>query len=148
MRKTILLALMLAVAVAGSVSVALAADETAPAGKITVKGINYNVAATLAKEATSDAKPELQAIHALKVTEATAADGTAIDALKGKTLHYISSKPAEPLQTGGPTSGKGVTVTGTYFADASAILVESYQANEGDEWDELDVNSLSGQQVL
>jgi hypothetical protein len=148
MRKSILFSLVLGLAA----TVAMAADEAAaPAGvKVTIKGTNYNVASTLAKDATADAKPELAAVNALKVAEATGEDGKAIDALKGKTVHYIASKAGEALQTGADNAGKSVTVKGTLFVDANAVLVESFEAaaGGGDEWDELDVNSLSGQQVL
>ncbi len=145
MRKSILFSLLLGL----SATVAMAAD--APTGvKVTIKGTNYNVASTLAKDATADAKPELAAVNALKVSEATGEDGKAIEALKGKTVHYIASKAGEALQTGADNAGKNVTVKGTLFVDANAVLVESFEAaaGGGDEWDELDVNSLSGQQVL
>jgi hypothetical protein len=151
MRKSMIAALALGLVMALSVPVAIAADEAAaPAGvKVTLKGINYNVAQTLAKDATADAKPELAAINALKVSEATGEDGTAIDALKGKTVHYIANKAGEALIAGADNAGKGVTVKGTLFVDANAVLVESFEAAAGgDEWEDLDVNSLSGQQVL
>jgi hypothetical protein len=151
MRKSILFSLVLGMAAAVSATVALAAEPAAaPAGvKVTIKGTNYNVASTLAKDATADAKPELAAVNALKVAEATGEDGKAIEALKGKTVHYIASKAGEALQTGADNAGKNVTVKGTLFVDANAVLVESFEAAAGgDEWDELDVNSLSGQQVL
>ena len=131
MRKSILAALTLGLVMALSVPVAIAADEAAaPAGvKVTLKGINYNVAQTLAKDATADA--------------------AAIDTLKGKTVHYIANKAGEALITGADNAGKGVTVKGTLFVDANAVLVESFEAAAGgDEWEDLDVNSLSGQQVL
>lgn len=146
MRKSILFSLVLGLAA----TVAMAADEAAAGVKVTIKGTNYNVASTLAKDATADAKPELAAVNALKVAEATGEDGKAIDALKGKTVHYIASKAGEALQTGADNAGKSVTVKGTLFVDANAVLVESFEAaaGGGDEWDELDVNSLSGQQVL
>lgn len=149
MRKLVMMASVLALAIAAVVPVAMAAEEAAapaaPKGvAVTVKGINYNLVDTLAKGTKA-----VEEVNGLKVSEATGADGKAIEGLKGKTLHYLATEAAAALAKGKDNAGKGVTVKGTLFADANAILVESFEAAAGgDEWDELDVNSLSGQQVL
>lgn len=151
MRKTILVAMAFALTTMTMLPAAKAADEAAPAGiQVTLVGTNYNLLGALAADQAAEAKPEYAAINALKVSEATDAEGNAHEALKGKTIHYLPSKAAEALMAGADNAGKTVTVKGTLFADANAILVESFEAAEGggDEWDELDVNSLSGQQVL
>lgn len=151
MKKYVWTAIAAALALAMTLPVANAADEAAAAGiQVTLKGVNYNLLGELAADKAADAKPEYATINALKVTEATDAEGNAHEALKGKTIHYLPSKSAEALMAGADNAGKNVTVKGTLFVDANAILVESFEAGEGggDEWDELDVNSLSGQQVL
>jgi hypothetical protein len=137
MRKIVMFASMLALAVAAVAPLAVAQDDAAKGVAVTLKGINYNLVEALAKGTTATAE-----VNALKVSEATGADGAAIDALKGKTVHYLAT------EAGKDNANKTVTVKGTLFADANAILVESFEAEGGDEWDELDVNSLSGQQVL
>jgi hypothetical protein len=143
MRKIVMFASMLALAVAAVAPLAVAQDDAAKGVAVTLKGINYNLVEALAKGTTATAE-----VNALKVSEATGADGAAIDALKGKTVHYLATEAAKALASGKDNANKTVTVKGTLFADANAILVESFEAEGGDEWDELDVNSLSGQQVL
>ncbi|MBI1318534.1 MAG: hypothetical protein GC168_06260 [Candidatus Hydrogenedens sp.] len=128
---------------------AVMAEEAASVA-VTLTGTNYNLLDTLAADAKADAPAELAKINALKVSDAKDAEGKAIEGLKGKTVHYVPSAAAAALLSGDEQKGKKVTVKGKLFADANTVLVESFEAAAGgdDDWSELDLNTLSGQQVL
>jgi len=66
-------------------------------------------------------------------------------------VHYLPSKSCEDLLVGEKYAGKTVTVIGKLFKNENALLVESVEAENGeddDDWDELPVGKMSGLQVL
>ncbi len=148
--KKIALTLALACALAiiattGVYAAEEAAKKPAPV-VVTVTGTNYCLLGEFAKEAEADANYKL---NALLVTEALDADGKAIEGLAGKTLQYVPTKTAQALFVGDANKGATVTVKGKLFTAASALLVDSFEAAAaGDDWDDLEIGSLSGQQVL
>ncbi|MBN2312103.1 MAG: hypothetical protein JXR94_24205 [Candidatus Hydrogenedentes bacterium] len=138
MKKLCVIGLALAVAtvagVAGRVLAAEgAAEAEAPAGvKVTITGTNYCPETTLGKAGKAP-KLGLDACrHALKVSEAVGADGKAIDAMKGWTLHYLYSEASAPLSSDKAYFGKPVVVTGTAYKSERVIEVEKVELKKED----------------
>lgn len=155
MKKSLVIALTaLAVVLSYGVSGVLAqgdAEQKAPESVgVKIVGTNYCLLQTLAKSEMAAANSAYAMINALKVTEATGADGTAMPELVGKTLHYLPSKSAEPLFVGEAQQNKKVTVIGRLFKNESALLVEEFEseAGGGDEWEGLPTGKKSAIQVL
>jgi hypothetical protein len=147
---TILCAALALAAPAVLAEEAAAAAEAPASVSVTLTGTNYNLLEALAADTAAEAPAEYAKINALKVTAAADAEGKAIEGMNGKTIHYLPSAAAAALMAGADHKGKTVTVKGKLFAEANAILVESFEAAAGgdDDWSELDLNTLSGQQVL
>jgi len=123
----------------------LMAAEKEGGAKAVVTGVNVS----LAKEFAGDDKGEFTKTNALKVTEAKDADGKAIADMKGKILYYVPSAKAEKLSVGADNVGKTVTVTGTVWADSSALGVESFEASaEDDDWGDVPIGTQSNKQIL
>lgn len=151
MKKAMLLTAAIALALTFAVVGVQAEDAAAEAPKgvaVTVTGSNYCLLCGLAADKAEDAPEATKHLNGLLVTEVLDADGTAIEGVAGKTLHYVPTKSAEALLVGEENADAVVTVKGTYFADANAIVVDSFEASAGDEWDDLPIGGLSGQQVL
>lgn len=161
MKKT-MLCVMLAAAAALGLTAANALADAEKGVAVVLTGENYCLLCAFGAE---DAKAEDEALahlNGLKVTAAETADGEAIAGWEGKTVHYLPSKSAQALHSGEEHAGKTVTVTGTLFKNASVLLVASFEvtgddggetaADDLDDWDwdfdDLPVQSLSGQQVL
>jgi len=145
---SIALAALLALAAAPIFAEEEAAEETAAGIAVTIEGLNYNLLSTLAEDHVEEAPAEYAGINALKITTCTDGEGKVHEALAGTTVHYIPCKHSADLMVGATHAGATVTVKGTLFPAENALLVESFEAASGDDWDELDLGTLSGQQVL
>lgn len=115
---------------------------------VTVVGQNYCLLQALAKSEMAGANSAYALLNGLKVTEAKDVDGNALPEFVGKTLHYLPNKAGEPLLVGEQLQGKQVTIIGKLFKNESVLLVETFEAEGGDDWDELPVGKMSGLQVL
>jgi hypothetical protein len=131
------------------VSMGFAQDEDAVPKpvEITVDGTNYCLLCELSADDVADANSTYATMNALKVTAAVDADGNLMEGLEGKTLHYLPTKAAEPLLVGEQHAGASVTVVADYYADAAAIKVKSFEAEDSG-WDDLPVGTKSNLQVL
>lgn len=147
--KKIALTLAMAALVSVLATTGVNAEEAKKAAPVavTVTGTNYCLVSELAKDAEADANYKL---NALLITEALDAEGNAIEGLAGKTLHYVPTKAAQALLVGDANKGATVTVKGKLHKDANALSVDSFEAaaSDEDDWDDLEIGSLSGQQVL
>jgi hypothetical protein len=127
-------------------SAAFAEDNKVAA---TVTGENYCLHCTLVMADKPDAEcgPE-SCSYALKVTEAKDAEGNAIEGMKGKTLHYITSDNAKKLKTDTAMFGKTVELKGNVFVAECAIDVEESTivtaAAGGDDFSDFDDFDFSG----
>ena len=153
--KKIAFVAMLVVAVLLSYSLPIviaqeSAEEAPPASVgVTIVGQNYCLLGTLAKDEMPGANAAYALLNGLKVAEAKDVDGNVLADLVGKTLHYLPNKAGEPLLVGEQNQNKKVTLIGKLFKNESALLVESFEAEGGDDdWDELPVGAMSGLQVL
>lgn len=115
---------------------------------VIITGTNYGLLATLAKDELAGANAGFAQLNGLKVTEAKDVEGNEIADLVGKTLHYLPVKAAGPIMVGEQSQGKEIKIIGRLFKNESAILVEEFEADDADEWDDLPVGSMSGLQVL
>lgn len=156
-RDTLLFSAVLALLVTVAAPLAFAGDaaDAKPEGskgvKVTVTGTNYCLLSTLAADAAAEANADYAKLNALKVVTVLDADGNAVEGMEGKSLHYVPTKEAEALLVGDAHKDATVTVTGTLYDKAGAIVVESFTAEAaggGDDWDELSIGSMSGQAVL
>ncbi len=139
MKSLLPLAAVMVVLCAALVPVASAEDNKVAA---TVTGKNYCLHCSLVMADKPDAEcgPE-SCSYALKVTEAKDADGKAIEALAGATLHYISGDAAQTLRSDSANFGKNVELKGTVFIAERAIdVAESTIVADagGDEFSDFD----------
>lgn len=133
MKKTFALGcVMVLVAVLTAGQMVFAAEEEANEVKVTVTGKNYCIEKTLGTAGDS-AKLGMDACrHALEVTEAKDADGAAIDAMEGWTLHYLCDEESKPLSSDKEYFGKKVEITGTVYKKQRVLDVESVEIKEDD----------------
>lgn len=166
MKKVFVAALLaLALALPLALSTGFAAEHEEDGVAITVTGVNYCLLCHLAEDEAADAEHNYAKLNALKVQSAVNADGEAMDALVGKTLHYLPTENVLPLLAEDAHRDQVVAVSGVLFENASTLAVESFEATEDeagdeeggdggdddwgwDDWDDLPVGSMSGQQIL
>ena len=149
MKKYGLVALLaVAMLVGYGVSTVRAQDAPPESVGVIITGVNYGLLATLSKEDLAGANAGFAQLNGLKVTEAKDVEGNEIADLVGKTLHYLPVKAAEPIMVGEQSQGKEIKIIGRLFKNESAILVEEFEADDADDWDDLPVGSMSGLQVL
>jgi len=128
------------------VPVALADDNKVAA---TVTGQNYclHCSLVMADKPEAECGPDTCS-YALKVKVAKDADGKAIEALAGATLHYISGDAVKTLKTDAGHFGKQVEVKGTVFVAERAINVAEAtivaDAGGDDEFSDFDDFDFSG----
>jgi len=153
MRKLMIAAVAAAALVMGGGLSGVLVAESAPASvEVTLTGENYGLLSTLAEDELATASSAYAQINALKVTEAKAADGSAIGDLKGKTIHYLPTKKAEEVMVGQKLQGKTVTITGKLFVNENAIAVGEVKteaaADAGNDFDALPTTTVTRQQIL
>ncbi len=168
MKKVFVAALLaLALALPLALSTGFAAEHEEDGVPITVTGVNYCLLCNLAEHDAAEADNNYAKLNALKVQSAVCADGDAIEALEGKTLHYLPTETALALLADDAHRDQVVEVSGVWYQNASTLAVESFEAAEGeagdedggeggdddddwgwDDWDDLPVGSMSGQQIL
>lgn len=126
-----------------------AADKAETPVSVTLKGDNVCLISAYGSEEDKTAAKEAGGCFALKVTEATDADGKAVEGVAGHIVHYLPTEASKALNGEG-AAGKPVTVTGKYYPSASLVVVEKVEGLEGgdDEWEELPSTSLSGKPVF
>lgn len=150
--KKFALHMMIAFATAVAFSAQAQEDAVAEAEKpivVTVSGENYCLIAAYGGEDAKLAENAAGAKNALKVDEATGADGAVLEGLAGKTLHYLPTEAAQALSGGEDNVGSTVTVTGKLYKEACVLVVESFELEDDlDDWAPLPTGTLSGQQVL
>ncbi len=148
-KYALLTSLAVAALLTVGVSIGFAQDEEAAPKpvEVTVDGVNYCLLCELSEEDVADANSTYATMNALKVAAAVDADGNLLEDLEGKTLHYLPTESAEALLVGEQLAGASVTIVADYYADASAIKVKSFEAEDSG-WDDLPVGQKSNLQVL
>ncbi|HPO14398.1 MAG TPA: hypothetical protein PLI09_13230 [Candidatus Hydrogenedentes bacterium] len=94
---------------------------------VALVGDNVDLVKTLAPSEAANASATCGAVNVLKVTEAKTADGKPMSDLKGKAIHYLPTKAAEPVMLGDGFAGKKVKVTGKLYKNEATILVEAVE---------------------
>jgi hypothetical protein len=153
MMKKVALAAVLAVVLSYGVSVSMAQEDgevKAPESvDAELSGVNIGLLSTLAKDEVVGAPEPFAQMNVLKVESAIdIANGEEIAEVKGKILYYVPVEDAAPLLAGEGSRNKQVKVVGKLFKNERAILVEIFEAEGADEWDELPVGNQSGLAVL
>ena len=96
---------------------------------VTVVGENYCLGCALKKSHGAAAQCSVYGHrHVLKVESASGADGQAIPALVGDSLHYLDNDKSAPLLKGGELHGKRVEVKGRLFAPQRTLEVTELKA--------------------
>ncbi|NLV45775.1 MAG: hypothetical protein GXY07_14900 [Candidatus Hydrogenedentes bacterium] len=159
MKRVTLVALISLVTLALAWSVSVAAQDDAAKGiSVQVTGKNVNLVKAVCGDEAQELDPALGAMNALVVTEAVDAEGKAVEGLAGKMLHYLPVASASKLISGEENAGKGVTVKGVLYKDAMVVAVKEFEVkaaedaaaggDDWDDWDELEVKTMSQQQVI
>ncbi len=122
--------------------------------QVTGKNVNF------VKQMCGDKNPELDAklgsMNVLVVTQVLDADGNAVEGLAGKVLHYLPVVGASKLIVGEDNLDKDISVKGVLYKDALVIGVQEFEvqssgaadAGDWDDWDELEIKTMSQQQVI
>jgi len=152
MKLGFLVAAVLAVAPFAAVQ---ADEHGAEAKELKVKGVNISLLETYGSEADKEnPSPDHGKHNALKVAEATDAEGNAVEGMEGVVLYYLPNAAGDALLAGDAHKGASVTVQGRVLAEARLIAVDSFESEGGgdafgfDDWDDLSPGSMSGQPVF
>ncbi|HPO14397.1 MAG TPA: hypothetical protein PLI09_13225 [Candidatus Hydrogenedentes bacterium] len=94
---------------------------------VVLVGDNVNLLQTLAPNEAANASAAYSVVNVLKVDEAKTTDGKPMSDLRGKAIHYLPTRAAEPAMTGNGFSGKKVRITGKLFKNEATILVEKVE---------------------
>lgn len=93
---------------------------------ITVTGKNYCLVCTLTNDTSSLANSTYANLNALHISQARDQEGRILQALAGKTLHYLPNKAGAPLLAGDKFRDQEISVTGLFFEAERALAVESF----------------------
>ncbi len=122
-------------------------ENTNPIG-VTLTGTNYCLLQTYAKDEAAGADPDLAKLNALKVTAAEDIDGEPLEGLVGKTVYYVPNDTAQPLLIDEILQGKTLTVVGVLRVDQRAIIVETIEGIDDEDWVEIPTKGPSQVPVL
>ncbi len=122
-------------------------ESTEPIGA-TLTGTNYNLLQSYAKDEAIGADPGLAKLNALRVTTAENIDGEPLESLVGKSVYYVPNDTAQHLLIDEMLQGKTLTVVGVLRVDQRAIIVETIEGIDDEDWVEIPTKGPSQVPVL